>query len=356
MEKNLIEIDGRSGGQSLRTALALSVVLNKPTLVFNIRANRPKKGLAQQHLTALNTLAKISKAKVKGNFIESKRIVFFPKKINSGNYSVNIGTAGSITLLLQSITLPLIFSEEKTSFRIFGGTDVPFSPPFNYTNEVFLPFISSMGAKFSLKLKRRGYYPKGNGLILFTKISSKLPLTSFNKVKQNNLDYIKIIAHSTGYPKQAPENLLLTAKNALSEKLPNIHLEEIIEFNEAIEAKGAGITLIAVFKDKTRIGASALQEKNKPAAKTVLTAVNSLLTELNSNKPVDEHLSDQIIPFMALAKGHSTFETSLLSHHTLNNISVTEKFLDVKFEVKGKVNEPAEISVKGIGFKGAENG
>ena len=78
------------------------------------------------------------------------------------------------------------------------------------------------------------------------------------------------------------------------------------------------------------------------------------LNEINSNKPVDSHLSDQLIPFIALAKGHSTFETSVLTHHTLNNISVTEKFLDVKFEVKGKINEKAEISVEGISFKGSE--
>ncbi len=202
MEEKLIEIDGRAGGQSLRTALSLSALLNKPTLVFNIRANRPKPGLAQQHLTGLNTLTKISKAKTKGNFLGSKKIVFFPKKIKEGNYAVNIGTAGSIPLLLQTLTLPLTFSEKKSSFRIFGGTDVPFSPPFNYSKEVFFPFLSKMGAKFSLNLKRRGYYPEGNGLIVFSNNESKLPLKPFYKVEQDKLDFIKIISHSTGYPKE----------------------------------------------------------------------------------------------------------------------------------------------------------
>ncbi len=131
-----------------------------------------------------------------------------------------------------------------------------------------------------------------------------------------------------------------------------MHLDEVIEFNDSIELKGAGINLIAVFKDKTRIGVNALQEKNRKPEKTALIAVERLLKQINSNKPVDEHLSDQLIPFMALAKGHSTFETSFLTQHTLNNILVTEKFLEVKFEVKGKINESAEISVEGIGFNG----
>lgn len=352
--QELIQIDGRAGGQCLRTSLALSSVTKKPVLVFNIRANRPKQGLAQQHLTGLNTLAKISKAKVKGNFLGSKKIVFYPKKIKEGNYGVNIGTAGSITLLLQTLTLPLIFSQTKTSFRIFGGTDVPFSPAVNYSKEVFFHFISFLGAKFSLQLKKRGYYPKGKGLISFSKISSKLPLKPFCKVEQDELKFIKIFSHSTGYPKEASENLSFLAKKLLSEKLPSIDLDSVIEFNESIEEKGAGLTLIAFFKDGLRIGSSSLQEKNKSPKKVALNAVKLLLNEINSNKPIDSHLSDQLIPFMALAKGHSTFETSVLTHHTLNNISVTEKFLDVKFEVKGKINEPAEISVEGIGFKGSK--
>jgi RNA 3'-phosphate cyclase len=352
--ENLIEIDGRSGGQCLRTSLALSSLTKKPVLVFNIRANRPKKGLAQQHLAGLNTLAKISKSKVKGNFLGSEKIVFYPKKIKQGNYGVNIGTAGSITLLLQTLTLPLIFSEAKTSFRIFGGTDVPFSPSFNYSKEVFFHFLSFMGAKFSLNLKRRGYYPKGNGLISFSKISSNLPLKPFYKVEQSELDYIKIFSHSTGYPKETSSNLSSAAKKFLSEKISSVGFDESIEFNEAIEEKGAGISLIALFKDKTRIGSSALQEK-KESIKSGFTAAELLLKEFESKKPIDVHLADQIIPFMALASGNSTFETSALSHHALNNISVTEKFLDVKFEVKGKINEPAEISVEGIDFKGSQN-
>jgi RNA 3'-phosphate cyclase len=349
--KELVQIDGRAGGQSLRTSLALSSVLKKPVLVFNIRANRPKKGLAQQHLTGLNTLAKISKSKVKGNFLGSKKIVFYPKKIREGNYSVNIGTAGSITLLLQTLALPLIFSGAKASFRIFGGTDVPFAPPFNYTKDVFFSFVSRMGVKFSLDLKRRGYYPKGNGLISFHKISSRLPLKSFRKIKQSELNFVRIIAHSTGFPKEASTTMLLSAKKVLQEE--SIDLDEVIEFNEAIEEKGAGIALIAFFKDGTRMGASALQHKTS-GEKAGKLAAEALLQELKSKKPVDFHLADQLIPFMALAKGRSTFETSKLTHHTLNNIAVTEKFLDVKFSVKGKINEKAEISVKGTGFKGIE--
>ncbi|MFH1663308.1 MAG: RNA 3'-terminal phosphate cyclase [archaeon] len=351
MQKDLIQIDGRSGGQCLRTAISLSSVLKKPVLVFNIRANRPKTGLAQQHLTGLNTLAKISRAKVKGNFLGSKKIVFYPKELKDGNYSVNIGTAGSITLLLQSLTLPLVFSEAKASFKILGGTDVPFAPSFNYTKDVFFPFISSMGAKFSLDLKRRGYYPEGKGFVFFSKASSNLPLKPFYKVEQGRLKFIKIISHSTGLPKEASANMLASAKKTLIEKL-SPDFEEVTEFNEAIDEKGAGITLIAFFDDKTRIGVSAVQEKNKRPGKL---AAEELIKEIGSKKPVDMHLSDQLIPFMALAKGHSTLETSCLTHHTLNNISVAEKFLDIKFEVKGKISEPAEISVEGISFRGTKN-
>jgi len=350
MPLKVIELDGRAGGQVLRTALALSAVTQKPASIFNIRKNRPNPGLQAQHLTGVQTLAKVCNAKTRGIELKSTKIIFYPKKIIGGNYSVNIGTAGSITLLLQAVMLPSLFSKTPLNLRIFGGTDVAWSPPFNYMKEVLLSSLNQMGAKFNLELKKRGYYPKGRGLAIFSSFKSKLPLKPLYLAEQKELHYIKIISHSANLPKEVALTQASSAKKILSDKL-NCDIEEVIDFRETGESEGSGITLIAVFSDGARMGACSLSEKNKPAEKIGEQAAQLLLQEIESKKPVDQFLADQLIPFMALAEGFSTIECSKLTQHCLTNIHVTQKFLDVKFEVKGKLNEPAEIRVQGTGMK-----
>jgi RNA 3'-phosphate cyclase len=350
MNKNILEIDGRAGGQALRTSIALSAITRKPVIVFNIRANRPNPGLKAQHLTSINALSKICGAKVNGAKKFSKKITFFPRKIFGGIYSINIGTAGSISLLLQSILLPCLLSKSQVKLRIVGGTDVAFAPPVDYLKEVLFPLLSKMNARFELSQNKRGYYPEGNGFVTFNSLSSPLPLKPINLTEQGELEFIKIISHSSGLPKEVSLNQLSAAKKLLQEKL-STDFEEITESNELSKNIGSGISVIGFYSNNAVIAASALGVKGKKSEKVGLEAAEKFLKEIAPKKPVDSHLADQLIPFMAIAQGNSVIECSSLTEHTFTNINVVEKFLKVKFIVDGKINEPGRISVQGIGLQ-----
>ena len=162
----MIEIDGsygEGGGQILRTGLALSALTTKPVKIFNIRANRPTPGLKRQHMVAIESVMNICNAEVKGLFQGSTTLEFYPGKLRGGDYSFDIGTAGSITLVLQACMLPSLFAEKTTRLSITGGTDVKWSPPWDYFRYVILPLLSKIGVKIDGYLHMRGYYPAGGG-------------------------------------------------------------------------------------------------------------------------------------------------------------------------------------------------
>ena len=216
---------------------------------------------------------------------------------------------------------------------------------------VLLPTLSKMGAKFDLGLNARGYYPKGLGSASFSSKPAKLPLKPISLANLGDLERIKIISHCANLPKEVALNQLKSARKSLADDLGGVDFDESIECREKSETTGSGIDLFAYFDSGCVIGANALGEKGKPAEKVGKEAAEKLLKELAAKKPCDSHLADQLIPFMALADGYSTIETTSLTEHAQTNIFVVEKFLPVKFEVSGSLNQPAEISVMGAGFK-----
>lgn len=341
----MIELNASHGGQVLRTALGLSALLQKPVRLSNIRGDRPNPGLRAQHLTGVNLLQKICNAEVKGNQLTSTEVEFTPKQPHSEQLAVNIGTAGSITLLLQSL-LPVALTTEL-KLRVLGGTDVKWSPPANYFSHLLFPLLSSHGARLDLKLIKRGYFPKGKGIVSFSSKPARLPLKPFNLTKQGKLNYINVFSHCSSLPKEVCVNQVIAAKNAL--KKLNAELIEETAFMPSSETIGSGIDLLAVF-DGSFIGANALGEKGVSAFKVGEEAGKNLLKELEKKVPVDVHLADQLIPFMALAKGTSKILCSELSSHTKTNIEVVEKFTETKFSVSEQENKTFLVEVKGIGF------
>src|SRR4030066_1037453 len=164
----MIEIDGsfgEGGGQVLRTSLSLSCLLNKPFRIFNIRKKRKKPGLMPQHLMGIRSLKLISNARVTGDSQGSIELLFEPGEVKAGDYFFDIGTAGSTSLLLQAIILPLIFANNTSSLTLKGGTHVPFSPPFHYISGVFIPILNKLGIEVGAKIESYGFYPKGGGKV-----------------------------------------------------------------------------------------------------------------------------------------------------------------------------------------------
>jgi len=326
-ERYMIEIDGsygEGGGQVVRTAVALSAVTGKDVKVTNIRKNRPNPGLKQQHLKALETAARICEARVSGLFPGSSELFFAPVEIGGGKYEVDIGTAGSITLLLQSLMPALPFAKEKVELTVRGGTDVAWSPTIDYLRHVTLRALEQFGYAGSVILRKRGYYPRGGGEVSAVFEPCKLRGFHFRKERENR---ITGISHASNLPAHVPARQSEAAESLLLEAGYGSRIE-IQSFE--LPSTGSGITLWSGY-----CGGSALGKRGLPAEKVGRHAAEEIVSELSSKASVDVHLADQLIPYMALA-GNSSYTVRELTLHAATNIWVTEQFLDVKFRIEEK--------------------
>ena len=313
---------GEGGGQILRTAVALSAVTGMPVEIEHIRKGRPKPGLLAQHVKAVEGLARICDARVSGCCLQSTWINFIPGKINGGNYKVDIGTAGSISLFLQCLMPALMHSQGETRINITGGTDVQWSPSIDYMRFVTLVALGKMGYKCEISLIRRGYYPRGGGCVEAIINPSYLKNTNFDT---NQCTIVEGISHSSGLPSHVAQRQANWAEKFLNDQGYNSNIST--EVNDH-PSTGSGITLWC-----GTVGGIALGKPGLKAEKVGVIAAKALLNELKQGVGVDEYLADQLIPYMALAGGGS-FTTRIISMHTKTNIWVTEQFLPVKFKIE----------------------
>lgn len=369
LDDKMIQIDGshnEGGGQILRTALALSALTGTSIEITNIRAGRCNPGLQAQHLCCIQALEKICNASVEGVEIGLTKVKFDPAKIVPGNYEINIGTAGSITLLLQSLLPPLMFAGKKSILTITGGTDVKWSQPIDYFKEILLPQLQRF-AEINCKVIHRGYYPKGNGKIEITikpkyniysygslkhmidavKEEQKNPeakqkIAPINLLKMGDVMYIKGISHASSdlQQKQVAERQAEAAQKLLKTKTSVLIQSEYKE----TKSTGSGIMLWATYSGRipgeidkinpARIGSDALGERGKSSEQVGEESAKKLIEEMNYCAPVDEYLADNLIPFLAISGGQ--FKTGKISKHTQTNIYIVEKFLGNVFEVDEK--------------------
>ena len=313
---------GEGGGQILRTAVALSAVTGEPVEINNIRKMRPKPGLSAQHVKAVESAAAICDGKVSGCALHSTSLTFTPGKIKGGIYDIDIGTAGSITLLLQCLMPIALHSPEKIKFKISGGTDVSWSPTIDYMRFVTLGAFSRMGYDCTINLVSRGYYPRGGGCVEAAITPEKLKRTDF---ENNSCTFVQGISHSSRLPAHVAQRQASTAQKLLQQEGYDARITLETGENQSI---GSGLTLWCGC-----VGGSALGKPGLPAEKVGSLAAEALLAELKSRAGVDVYLADQLIPYMALAGGGS-FITKNISLHTMTNIWVTEQFLDAKFNIQ----------------------
>lgn len=326
----MLEIDGsfgEGGGQIIRTAIALSSLTKKPIKIKNIRAKRKNPGLAYQHITAIKLVGKICNAKVKGLDTGSSSIEFYPNEIKGGDYNFDVGTAGSITLILQACLPPSLFAKEKSIITIKGGTDVMWSPPIDYFANVFLPLVKKMGTDIKVKLLQRGHYPKGGGKVRIEISPIANNLSSLSIEKRGKILQIRGIAHAVNLPNHVVERM----KNSTLEKLKKYNVKIGTELSKGYSS-GAGIVLFAEFEN-TVLGSSALGEIGVRAEIVGEKAGNALLKEINSKSTLDIYAADQILPYLALAKNKSSFLAREISLHAKTNMWLIQKFLDVEFQV-----------------------
>lgn len=330
----MIEIDGSfgsGGGQILRTAVSLSAITGKDCRIFNIRKGREKPGLAFQHLLGLQTLSQLCNGKLEGDFLGSQEVKFSPGKIQDKDLHIKIETAGSITLVLQILIPSVLFASSPIRITFEGGaTDTFFSPTMDYFRYVFLKILERMGGKAEVNILRRGYYPEG-GAEMEVKIYPK-KIEKLNLTEKGKLGKVLVISGASRSlkDKKVAERQVAGVKEVLGKlKLP---LEERIEYCDT-RCPGSQICLVAEF-EKTVIGADNLGKLGKRAEDVGKEAALELLKEDKSGACLDKHMADQILPYMALAKGKSQVSVSEVTGHAKTNIWVIEKFIDGKFEIK----------------------
>jgi len=310
---------GEGGGQMLRTSLAFSAITGKPVTIKNIRANRPKPGLARQHLTGLKLIGNICGAEVRGAEIGSTLVEFQTGHTRHGEYSIDVGTAGSITLVLQTILPALASVEGQSIIRLIGGTDVKWSPPVDYYALVLFPLLEKIGLKCSLDIEQRGYFPRGGGIIT-ANIKSTGKLKSL-KLQAISKPEIAGIVNITGLPEKIAERVGAMVLDYFPEAI--IHIQHRVNG----PSQGAGIVL-AAFDGQTILGASSLGERGKPAEKVGKEAARALQMEIDGQGSTDVFASDQLLPYIALGGG--SYSARKLTNHARTNVNIINKFMENK--------------------------
>lgn len=326
---------GEGGGQIIRTAVTLSSITGIPIEIENIRKGRDVSGLRPQHVTGIKILAKICNTKVDGLHVGSTTLRFFPSKINDAALNENIGTAGSIPLILQVLIPAVAISKKKLKLSIIGGTDVAWSPTSNYTKFVLKEAYSRIGIDFSIDIKKRGYYPKGGGLV-------DVQVLSCEKIKPISLlkrttKKLKLLCSYSMIAKESIENEVNLAKKILENNGLSCDYE-IIE--EPTLDKGCSF-LVFAHDDSSIIGSDAIFNKDmKGIGHVVATRF------LESNLGVDYCLSDMLVIPLALISETSVFRVNKITKHLETNLFVTSKITNCKYGI-GKLDDGFEVRIKG---------
>ncbi len=332
-----MEIDGsqKSGsGTILRLAIALATVTKQPLHIYNIRHNRPQPGLKPQHLEAVLTAAKLCNAEVKGATLNSRELWFKPGEICGGTVEAEIGTAGSIPMLLLTV-LPICLLA-KTPVRLHvakGGTDTTHAPTINYLRNVFLTALKRMHVEASVTVQKYGYYPKGMGEA--TLITKPAPdLHAFRLEKFGKLEAVKGISVCTFLAeRKVAERQAEAARKYLATRGYAADIQVINDQSNPLQ-KGSSLVLWAETDADAILGADAIGEPGKISEKVGVEAAEKLAAEISAAPTVDAYLSDMLIPYMALAKGNSAFLTRTITEHLEANIWLAEKMLDTRFKIE----------------------
>ncbi|ODS36377.1 MAG: RNA 3'-terminal-phosphate cyclase [Candidatus Altiarchaeales archaeon WOR_SM1_86-2] len=317
---------GEGGGQILRTAVAMAAITGVDVRIENIRANRPDPGLKAQHLNGIKAVAELCDAEVKGLNIKSHVIEFCPDEIKGGEMNIDIGTAGSITLILQALMVPAMFADDTVKIKIRGGTDVKWSPPLDYLRFVTSGILKKSGYDAEINLLRRGYYPKGGGEV--EAVIHPAEIKKINLAGRGEIKRVLGISHShTGLRNaNVAQRQAMHARKILVNNLLNLGVNEEVNIREEYQdafSYGSGITLWAE-TENSLIGASSLGEKGKMAELVGKEAAEDLIREIKSDAPLDMHMADQIIPYLALAKGK--VKASRITRHARTNVLVVNQF------------------------------
>lgn len=342
----MLEIDGslgEGGGQIVRSSLALSLVTGKPFTIKNVRANRSKPGLMRQHLTAVKAAAKVGNAKVQGATIGAGEFTFKPGKVTGGGYDFRIGTAGSTTLVLQTVLPALLTADRPSELTLEGGTHNPFAPPFDFLASAYLPLINRLGPRVSAILERPGFYPAGGGRVTVyiepSKSLGRLELTERGEIVER-----RVRAIVANLPRHIGDRECDTVQQKTGWQSAKFQVD-VLE-----HAPGPGnVLLVELQSEHITEVFTGFGKQGRRAEQVAGDVVNEVRRYTKSDVPVGQYLADQLLLPLGigayLGGGGGTFRTLALSRHSTTHIDVLKKFMDVKVTVDSQDRNDCTVHV-----------
>jgi RNA 3'-terminal phosphate cyclase (ATP) len=340
----MLEIDGsqKSGsGTILRLSVALAVILKEPLHIYNIRHKRNQPGLRPQHLESVLTAAKLCNAETNGAKLGSRELWFEPNEIISGIVRAEIGTAGSISMLLLTVLPICAYAKCNVKIHVVnGGTDVRYAPTINYIKHVLLPTLERMGLRAYLDVRKFGYYPKGMGEVIL-KVSNGSRLCPLSITDFGEIEKIEGVSVCTFLKKKrVAERQAEAVTRIFRRKGYDAEIKVVNDESNPLQ-KGSSITLWAKTSKGITVGGDAIGEIRKSSEDVGKEAAKNLLKEIETHVGVDVHLADMLVPYVALAKGTSTYTARKITDHIDTNIWLVEKILGTKIHITkvGKIYE-----------------
>lgn len=342
----MIEIDGslgEGGGELLRSALSLSCITGKPFRMAGIRKNRSKPGLMRQHLVAVQSAARISGAEVAGDRVGSAELFFAPGPVLPGEYRFDIGTAGSTSLVLQTLIPPLLRAAAPSRISLTGGTHNPMSPCWHYLAEVFAPALLRIGARIELALDSCGFYPKGGGRVQ-CRVYPCQTLKPLDWQERGELLRLAGICAVANLPLSIAEREARAALGrigaVLGAKTPELAVREVPAIGQ-----GTFIFLKGEYRDAVA-GFTSLGERGKRAETVGEEAAAEFLAYHATALPVDPHLADQLVLYLAQVGGPSAFATSRITGHLETNLELTRFFLPLDYLISRRPDGAGTVSIE----------
>ena len=337
----MISIDGsigEGGGQIIRTALALSLCLGKPFHIKNIRVKRKKPGLAWQHLAAVHAAQAIGNAKVEGAEHKSTELNFYPQGIHGGQFHFDIGTAGSTSLVIQTILPALLMADYESEILLTGGTHNPMAPSFDFLDKCFFNVLRNAGANINAQLLKPGFFPKGGGQVKLN-IQPNKTLDEINITERGEVLRAKATASVAGLPLHIAERELNTIQQHLTINPLELYTQEL-----SPQFGPGNVLILEIQSEHITEVFTAYGQKHKPAEKVAKQLVSEAQAYLDSKVAVGLHLADQLLIPMAL-QGKGQFITHGISSHTQTNIEVIKQFTSVEFVIEKLAKSHFKINV-----------
>ena len=328
-----VQVDGskgEGGGQILRTAVAFSTIQRRPVRIYNIRAGREVPGLKRQHISALEVISRVFGGELKGAREGSSEVAFVPGKQRLDNLTLDMGTAASITLVLQAVVPAVSLTGSRLNLELVGGTDVPWSPTYDYFERVVQHAYGRMGIGFTIAARKRGYYPRGGGNVSVA-IAPCTELNALDLTDGEGVGDVLLVSRCGRLPRRVAERQVASARKELANAGFLASSAELSE--ERSDSPGSSLLACHLGPSKC-IGADSIGAKGKGAEDVGREAALRFVAAAQSGACVDANLADMVLPLLSLAHKQSRAAVPRVTPHLMSGLELARQFTGCSWSVE----------------------